>query len=162
MKIKKSLPKDSKRLTELTIRSKSFWYYSPDQIEKWKDDLTVSEDYITEKEVYQLTDAEEDVIGYYSYYKMDENSIKLENLFVEPKYIGCGYGKMLMNNFLERIRATKAQKVILDSDPNAENFYKKIGFELIGKLATSIEGRFLPIMELKIKPITKKSNRNTV
>lgn len=162
MKIKKSLPKDSKRLTELTIRSKSFWDYSPNQIEKWKDDLTVSEDYITEKEVYQLTDAGEDVIGYYSYFKMDENSIKLENLFVEPKYIGCGYGKMLMNNFLERIRATNAQKVILDSDPNAENFYKKIGFELIGKLATSIEGRFLPIMELKIKPITKKSNRNTV
>ncbi len=162
MKIKKSLPKDSKRLTELTIRSKSFWDYSPDQIEKCKDDLTVSEKYIAEKEVYQLTDAEEDVIGYYSYYKMDENSIKLENLFVEPKYIGCGYGKMLMNNFLERIRATNAQKVILDSDPNAENFYNKIGFELIGKLATSIEGRFLPIMELKIQPITKKSNRNTV
>ena len=113
----------------------------------------VSEDYIIEKEVYKLVDAKDKIIGYYSYFEVDEINIKLDNLFVEPKYIGCGYGKILMNDFIERIRKTRAEKIILDSDPNAEKFYEKIGFKVIGKLETSIEGRFLTIMELKIKPV---------
>ena len=153
MKIEKSIRTDSKKLTELTIRSKSHWDYSMQQIEKWRDDLMVSEDYIIEKEVYKLVDAKDKIIGYYSYFKVDEVNIKLDNLFVEPKYIGCGYGKILMNDFIERIRKTRAEKIILDSDPNAEKFYEKIGFKVIGKLETSIEGRFLTIMELKIKPV---------
>ncbi len=153
MKIEKSIRTDSKRLTELTIRSKSHWGYSRQQIKKWRDELTVSEDYITEKEVYKLIDSKDNIIGYYSYFKIDEEKIKLENLFVEPEFIGCGYGQMLMNDFIKRIRKKRTEKVVLDSDPNAENFYKKLGFKVIGKLETSIEGRFLPIMELKVKPL---------
>lgn len=153
MKIEKSTPKDSKKLTGLTIRSKSHWNYSVPQIEKWRDDLTVSEGYIIEKEVYKLTDSKAKIIGYYSYFKIDELKIKLENLFIEPQYIGNGYGKMLMNDFIERIKKTKTERIILESDPNAANFYKKMGFKIIGKLETSIEGRFLPIMEFKIKPV---------
>ena len=156
MKIDKSIQTDSKKLTELTIRSKSHWDYSMQQIEKWRDDLMVSEDYIFEKEVYKLVDSKDKIIGYYSYFKIDELNIKLENLFVEPEYIGCGYGKMLMNDFIERIKKTRTERIILDSDPNAANFYEKIGFKVIGKLETSIEGRFLPIMELKIKPVGNK------
>ena len=150
MKIEKSIRTDSKKLTELTIRSKSHWDYSMQQIEKWRDDLTVSEDYIIEKEVYKLIDSKDKIIGYYSFFKIDEVNVKLENLFVEPKFIGYGYGKMLINDFIERIRKTRTEKIILDSDPNAENFYAKNGFKVVGKLKTSIEGRFLPIMELKV------------
>ena len=150
MKIEKSIRTDSKKLTELTIRSKSHWDYSMQQIEKWRDDLTVSEDYIIEKEVYKLIDSKDKIIGYYSFFKIDEVNVKLENLFVESKLMGYGYGKMLMNDFIERIRKTRTEKIILDSDPNAENFYAKNGFKVVGKLKTSIEGRFLPIMELKV------------
>ena len=153
MKIEKTIRTDAKELTELTIRSKSHWDYSKQQIEKWRDDLTVSETYIIEKEVYKLIDNKNKIIGYYSYFKIDELNIKLENLFVEPKFIGCGYGKMLMSDFLERIKKTKSEKIILDADPNVEKFYEQIGFKVIGQLETSIKDRFLPIMELKIKPV---------
>ncbi|MFT6245466.1 MAG: hypothetical protein ACJA0U_003079 [Salibacteraceae bacterium] len=40
---------DAKDLTDLTIRSKSYWGYSSEQIEEWRDDLTISADYL-EKE----------------------------------------------------------------------------------------------------------------
>ena len=153
MKIEKTIRTDAKELTELTIRSKSHWDYSKQQIEKWRDDLTVSETYIIEKEVYKLIDDKNKIIGYYSYFKIDELNIKLENLFVEPKFIGCGYGKMLMSDFLERVKKTKSEKIILDADPNVEKFYEHIGFKVIGQLETSIKDRFLPIMELKIKPV---------
>lgn len=151
MKIEKAIKHDSKGLTELTIRSKSYWNYSKEQIEKWRDELTISENHINEKEVYKLT-IDNEIIGYYSFFGINDSEVKLENLFLEPKFIGKGFGKILMNDFLHRIQRSEFNRIILDADPNAENFYQKIGFKVVGKLETSIENRFLPIMEMKIKP----------
>ncbi|BDS14446.1 GNAT family N-acetyltransferase [Aureispira anguillae] len=155
MKIEKAIKHDSNDLTELTIRSKSHWNYSKDQIEKWRDALTISETYILEKEVYKLMNGN-DLIGYYSYCEINDRGVKLENLFIEPKFIGKGFGKMLMVDFLQRIRKTKFEKILLDADPNAEKFYEQFEFKTIGQLKTSIKNRFLPIMELKIKPANNK------
>lgn len=153
MRIERAIRTDAEDLTELTIRSKSHWNYSRQQIENWRNDLTISETYITEKEVYKLIDNENKIIGYYSYFKMDNLIVKLENLFVKPEFIKRGFGKMLMTDFLQRIKKSNIEKIILDADPNAEKFYEQIGFKVIGKLETSIKDRFLPIMELKIKPV---------
>ena len=149
MKIEKADSTDARKLTALTIRSKDYWNYGAEQIKAWQNDLTVSETYILEKEVYKLT-IKNDVIGYYSYVESNESEVKLENLFIEPKFIRKGFGKMLMNDFLERVKSTKFKRIVLEADPNAENFYKQIGFKVVGKLETSIKDRFLPIMEMKI------------
>lgn len=151
MKIKKADIPDSKQLTELTIRSKSYWKYSTLQIEKWRDDLSVSENCILEKEVYKLTD-NDNLIGYYSYFKLNAEDTKLENLFIEPEFIGKGYGKILLLDMLQRIEKTETKRVVLDADPNSKKFYEKNGFKVIGQLKSSIKDRFLPIMEIKIKP----------
>lgn len=147
MKIEKAIIEDAKELTELTIHSKSYWDYSDQQIEDWKNDLTVTVDYILEKEVYKLV-RENKITGYYSYFKSNNSDLKLENLFVEPISMGQGIGKKLMIDFFKRIQMTEFARVILDADPNAEKFYSKLGFNVIGKLETSIENRYLPIMEM--------------
>lgn len=155
MKIKKSTSIDAKDLTELTIRSKSFWEYGEEQIEKWKEELTVTERYIDENQIYKLL-VDDLMIGFYAYQAENETDIKLNFLFVEPEFIGKGYGKILMNDFLKRIGNSKYKRVILDADPNAEKFYSGLGFRIIGKLKSSIKDRFLPIMELEIKPVNDK------
>lgn len=91
-----------------------------------------------------------ETIGYYSYFEAEEKSIKLDNLFILPEYIGKGFGKILMNHFLSNIKNIGIEKIILDSEPNAEKFYNKFGFEKVGQLESSIKDRFLPIMELKL------------
>jgi hypothetical protein len=35
----------------------------------------------------------------------------------------------------------------LDVDPHAEQFYFRNGFKVVGQLPTSIERRFLPVLE---------------
>lgn len=150
MIIEKAKNTDGNELTELTLRSKSHWNYSREQIDKWKNDLTITSNYIDKKEVYKLI-CNEIVIGYYSYFRLNDKEIKLENLFIEPKFIGKNYGKLLMSDFVNRIIKTDFEKVILDSDPNAEKFYSKLGFRVIGKLKSSIKNRYLPIMELCLK-----------
>ena len=55
-----------------------------------------------------------------------------------------------MDEFLVRIMSEKINRIVLHADPHVEIFYKKYGFITIGKEATNIEGRFLPIMELQL------------
>lgn len=150
MTIEKAQKKEAQILTDLTMRSKSYWEYSTEQIESWKDALTITKAYINKYEVYKLTNDENIIIGYYSYMFLNDAEIKIDNLFIDPRYLGKGFGSLLMDDFLKRIKTLPFEIVTLDADPNAEQFYHKFGFKTVGKLKSTIENRFLPIMELKI------------
>ncbi len=148
MKIVKARPKDATAITELCMRSKAFWNYTSEQIESWREDLTITEEYIIQNGVYKLLDYE--LMGFYAFEKTDEPLIKLNFLFVDPSQIGKGYGKILLEHFLERAKESGYQAVTLDADPNAEAFYRKQGFQVVGQLPSSIKNRFLPIMRLEL------------
>jgi len=149
MKIEKANINDNEILTEITKRSKAYWGYSEEQILKWNDNLTISKDYIENNYAFKLL-SDNKIIGYYSYIITEKKNVKLDNLFVLPEYIGQGFGKYLINDFLKRMRNEKFEKIILDSEPNAEEFYLKIGFKKIGEFETSIKNRFMPIMEMNL------------
>lgn len=149
MTIQKAIPSDHEILTQITKKSKAYWGYSNEQIEDWSPFLTVTEEYIETNSVFNLM-LDNQIIGYYSFFHESENSIKLDNLFVLPDFIGKGFGKLLMNDFLVGLQDLSVQKVVLNSEPNAESFYIKFGFVKIGQIETSIKDRYLPIMELKI------------
>lgn len=149
MTIQKVIPSDHEILTQITKKSKAYWGYSNEQIEDWSPFLTVTEEYIETNSVFNLM-LDNQIIGYYSFFHESENSIKLDNLFVLPDFIGKGFGKLLMNDFLVRLQDLSVQKIVLNSEPNAESFYIKFGFVKIGQIETSIKDRYLPIMELKI------------
>ncbi len=148
MKIEKANIDDNEILSEITKKSKTFWGYSEKQILEWSDDLTISKNYIESNSTFKLLD-EDKVIGYYSYI-LEKPAVKLDNLFVLPEYIGKGFGRHLVNDFLTRMRSQKIKRIILHSDPNAEEFYLKIGFKKIGEFETSIKNRFMPIMEMDL------------
>ncbi len=149
MKIEKATPKDYEILTQITKKSKAYWGYSEEQIEKWNDNLTISQNYIQTNTVFKLTN-KNTIIGYYSYINKQENIVKLDNLFILPDYIGKGFGKYLIQDFLIRMRDNNCKKITLDSEPNAEKFYQKMGFKKIGQFETSIKNRFMPIMEMDL------------
>ena len=148
----KANPDDHKILTEITKKSKAYWGYSDEQIEIWSEFLTVTKEYIETKSVYNLI-IDDQIVGYYSFFHESENIIKLDNLFVLPDFIGKGFGKMLLNDFFIRLKSIDVEKVILNSEPNAEEFYTKFGFVKVGQIETSIKDRYLPIMELLIEKV---------
>jgi len=149
VKIERANINDNEILTEITKKSKAFWGYSKEQILKWNDSLTISKAYIESNTAFKLLN-DNIVIGYYSYIIEEEDIARLDNLFVLPDYIGKGFGKYLVDDFLKRMRKQEIKKIILDSEPNATEFYLKIGFEKIGEVETSIKNRFMPIMEMKL------------
>lgn len=148
-RISRAKPDDHKVLTDITKKSKAYWGYSAEQMEEWSDLLTITEEYIKTNEVCHLS-INDIPIAFYSYFNLDEESVKLDNLFVLPSEIGKGYGKLLMNNFLNKIKEAKVKNIILDADPNAQKFYENFGFVKIGQIETSIKDRFLPVMEKKL------------
>jgi ribosomal protein S18 acetylase RimI-like enzyme len=149
MKIKKANLNDNEILTVITKKSKAHWGYSEEQILQWNDNLTISKDYIENNCVFKLI-VNDKVVGYYSYIIKEEKNVLLDNLFILPEYIGKGFGKYLMTDFLNRMKNEKFEKITLDSEPNAEDFYLKIGFKKIGEFETSIKNRFMPIMEMSL------------
>lgn len=154
MTVEKANITDHEILTEITKKSKAYWGYSAEQILQWDKNLTITQEYIKDNYVFKLL-SEDLIIGYYSYFIEEKKNVKLDNLFVRPEYIGKGFGKYLIDDFLSRIREGKFEKVILDSEPNAEAFYSKLGFVKVGEFETSIKDRFMPIMEMKLKENTK-------
>jgi N-acetylglutamate synthase-like GNAT family acetyltransferase len=145
MEILKAKPTDSEMLTKLMRESKAHWGYSDEQLHIWADELTVNSSYIDENHVYKLTE-QNDIIGYYSFFLVSEQTAKLDSLFISPKVIGSGFGKLLLDDFLRRISPLKLTSITLDSDPNAEGFYRRNGFDVVERKSTSIAGRTMPVM----------------
>ena len=147
--IEKATTKDSEELSNLTFKSKAHWGYSIDQMEKWREDLQVSKDYIQNNEVFLVKDGSQ-IIGYYSYFKNSDSTVKLDNIFIDPDHMGRGLGSVLMNDFIARINKLQVTTITLDAEPNAEKFYERFGFRTIDQLKSSIPDRYLPVMELKL------------
>lgn len=146
MKIERALPEDHILLTVITKKSKAFWGYDEQQMEKWDDLLTITPDYILKNETYKLV-LENEIVGYYSLLKVDSQTLKIDNLFISPVFIGKGLGKKLMADIFERAKLNSYSSIILDSDPNAEDFYSHFGFIKIDHIKTSVKNRFLPVMK---------------
>jgi len=149
MIIEKAKTDDNLILSEISYQGKAFWGYEIEQLEKWKEDLTISKQYIEKNETYKLVE-DGDIIGFFSLLKIGNEILKLDYLFIYPKFIGQGYGKTLLKHCIETAKEMKVKKIILDADPNAERFYENFGFKTYNQLESSIKNRFLPQMELKI------------
>lgn len=147
MQVLKAQNEDLTILNQITFASKQFWGYSDQQMEAWKEMITMSEIYLKENTVYKLV--QEEILGYYSFI-IFENYVELDNLFIKPEKIGQGLGTFLIQHLLDEITKMGHQKIVLFADPNAESFYKKIGFQTIGNKPTQDKTRFLPIMELNL------------
>lgn len=155
MEILEAVGTDHEILTIITKKSKAYWGFSEDILKGWEHLLTVTKDYIEKCRVYKLVQNEE-TIGYYSFFFIDKSTIKLDNMFILPEFIGKGLGKILMNDFLKNAKQSNIDKITLDAEPKAEDFYKKFGFKTKGQLESSIKDRYLPIMELRMD----KNNNN--
>jgi len=149
LKIIKANSEDDEILTHITNISKAHWGYSVEQMEKWSEDLTISKDYIKKSEVYKSS-LNSKIIAYYSYFNINENIVKPDNLFVVPEEMRKGYGKLLLNHCINKSMKEKRQRIILEADPHAEKFYESSGFIKTSRIETSIKDRFLPVMELHL------------
>lgn len=140
-------PSDAKILTEIAIESKSYWGYSEDIVESWREDLTILPEFFDSWRGSKFM-IDDEVAGFYLLNRVNSRTCYVEFLFVKPKFIGKNIGKQLIKHAIKSCRDNSCEVLIVLSDPNAESFYAKHGFKTIYQRKSSIPGRFLPEMEL--------------
>lgn len=145
-------PEEAKILSELAMRSKSYWGYSDDFMNACKAELTVTSEKIQDSK-FHLVVAESagEIIGFYGVERLSPLQFELEALFVNPRDMGLGIGRALIDHAKNFIAASGGGTLLIQGDPNAEEFYRAVGAQPIGeKESASIPGRFLPMLLIKI------------
>ena len=143
--IRQALPNEVEYLSGLAFRSKSHWGYSDRFMQACLEELTIDEYYIENNPTFVIEDAR-DIIGFYSLEHISAPEVELSYLFVEPDFIGKGYGRKLMVHAQEEARHLGYSKMTIEGDPNAERFYRSAGGSVVGtRKSVSIPGRELPI-----------------
>ena len=143
--IRQALPSEVEYLSELAFRSKSYWGYSDQFMQACRQELTVDEYYIENNPTFVI-EAAGNTVGFYALEHISASEVELSLLFVDPTFIGKGYGRKLMTHAQEKARRLGYGKMIIQGDPNAERFYRSAGGSVIGtRKSASILDRELPI-----------------
>jgi GNAT superfamily N-acetyltransferase len=76
----------------------------------------------------------------------------LDYLWVEPESMGRGLGRALLSHALETARTHGAARLAIDSDPHAEEFYRRMGARCVGEVRADVDDvrRVLSRMEIAV------------
>ena len=144
--IRRASPADAFLLTDIAHAAKRHWGYPELWIEAWKPALTITPEFISSNEVY-VACIDSSIAGFSALVSADGKTW-LEHLWVSPTQIGTGLGNALFRHAASIAAANGAQSIEIESDPNAEGFYKRMGAERVGEVESEIEGekRVLPLL----------------
>jgi GNAT superfamily N-acetyltransferase len=141
------MPRDAEVLSQIARHSKAHWGYPDTWLDIWHDALTITPEFI-EANFVSLAEVEGDEAGFFSLIEEDAGW-ELAHFFVLPKYIGQGIGRELWQEALRRLdNIAPGEPLSIESDPNAEGFYLRMGARRVGELTTEWDGlqRTLPFL----------------
>ena len=131
-------------LSALALRSKAFWGYSTEFLERCRDELAVRPD----KGHTLVAEGRTGLLGFVTITGAPPEG-ELDALFVEPAAVGRGVGRALLDAARALARAEGFRALAIQADPNAESFYLRHGAVRAGERpSASIPGRMLPLLFL--------------
>jgi ribosomal protein S18 acetylase RimI-like enzyme len=147
--IRRARPEEAEQLTELAHAAKRHWKYPEPWIRLWRDDLTVSPRFIRAHPVFCAVRGAE-LVGFYALSRSGAE-FELEHLWVHPRHMGGGVGSELFRHAVSRIRRQEGTALRIASDPNAQEFYRRMGARRVGRVRSAPAGRHLPLLLLELR-----------
>jgi GNAT superfamily N-acetyltransferase len=132
------------RLKEIAVGAKGFWGYDPGQVRKWADQGDFTPERLRELIVF-VADAGNGAIGWCSLIPKDGVGW-LEDLWIDPAWIGRGVGSSLFQRAAEQAKKLGARRLEWEAEPNAIGFYEKMGGTYVRESKRTEWGRFLSVM----------------
>lgn len=155
--IRSAQKKDAKKLTHLSFESKKYWGYPEGYFNIWKNELTITMDYIEKNDLF-LFEKEGEIAGFYSLIELKADIVIygvtihkgfwLDHMFVLPAFIGKRIGTQLFAHLKNHCRTKKIKTLSLLADPNSRGFYEKMGCCYQKEVPSSIADRTTPLLEL--------------
>ena len=143
MSLSKAEVQDLPIINVISMTAKAHWGYPQAWLDHWKPEMMLSAEYLGKNQVLKLV-VEEEIVGFCALVKREQD-YEIEHLWLLPSHMGKGYGKSLLQASIEQGVAIPA-KIMVVSDPNAESFYAKMGFQTTSEIESFPKGRFLPVM----------------
>lgn len=144
---------DAALLTQVAHDAKRFWGYPAHLIDLWRNQLTIEPGYIAAHTVYvaQLADRP---VGFYAV-TADALRVTLEHLWVLPGFMHKGIGRTLVCHALDQAQSLGAKAVEVESDPNAEEFFRRMGARCVGQVTYEQDGepRTLPLLLFNLEEL---------
>jgi GNAT superfamily N-acetyltransferase len=155
MLIGRARPEDAATLTHIAFSAKRSWGYPEKWIDAWRSVLTIQPEFVANHETYAAT-IEGRLVGFYAL-SPEGGGMQLLHLWVLPDAMGQGLGRALFLHALGRTRELGFRKLEIESDPNAEDFYRRMGARRVGARQTEVEGqrRELPLLTYAIDDKTE-------
>ncbi|WP_346928735.1 GNAT family N-acetyltransferase [Clostridium sp.] len=137
-------------LTNIAINSEAYWGYDEEYMESFKNTYGVSENYISNYPTFLMED-NQIIVGFYSIL-MNVGETELEYFFINPDYIGKGYGKLLWKHVIENAKGLNIKELEIVTSPEAIDFYIKMGAVKVGEVESLVKvGRKIPRLIYKIE-----------
>jgi len=158
-RIRRAQPDEADALRELAHRSKAYWPYSHEFLELVRPLLTLESHEVADSDVWVL-EVDEEVAGWHRVTRHGARA-ELEDLWLEPEFIGSGFGRILFEHAAGVARRHGAERLEWDAEPYAEGFYRAMGGEEIGRTQSdALAGRTLPRMRLDLRVDAQPETRN--
>jgi GNAT superfamily N-acetyltransferase len=135
------------RLKEIAAASKGFWGYEPERVREWAERGDFSPERLRELTVF-VAESEGKVVAWASLIPKGEKAW-LEDLWVEPAWIGRGVGAQLFRHAVDHARGVGATMMEWEAEPNAMGFYEKMGGRHVRE-SESEWGRTLSVMGVEL------------
>ncbi|MDJ0624281.1 MAG: GNAT family N-acetyltransferase [Desulfocapsaceae bacterium] len=157
--IRSATERDASTLTNISHASKRYWNYPQEYIAIWKDELTITPQYINDHQVF-VYEHDAAILAYYSLVELKADitvvgarlkmGFWLDHMFVDPISIGKGIGRLLFTHLLNHCQVHKISKVRILADPHSRGFYDKMGCIYKGEQPSTIANRTTPLYTLDI------------
>jgi GNAT superfamily N-acetyltransferase len=159
MQILRAKSDDAGALTEIALTAKRHWGYPERWIESWRDAFTIDSQFIVSHETYAAV-VEGRLVGFYALGRK-ESRLHLQHMWVLPMAMGRGVGRSLFHHALERAQALRFREFEIESDPNAEGFYQRMGARGVGTSIHELEQgrRELPVLIYEFDHALRLQNR---
>jgi N-acetylglutamate synthase-like GNAT family acetyltransferase len=119
-------------LTALVLRSvQQTWGYS-DEFMAWEpDDIVITPAHLRDMITYVL-EVDGQLAGVYVL-RGEAPTMELSRMMIEPEMTRQGLGRIFWDHAVETARRLGVRELTIDSDPNAEGFYQRMGAVTIGQ-----------------------------
>lgn len=142
-------PDEAALLTDLVLRSKAMWGYDDRFLAAVRDELVITPDACATGSIQVAQDGER--IAGLAEVEVDGDTAELAKLFVAPDAMRSGIGRLLFDWAESTARDAGARAMLIDSDPGAAEFYRRMGAVDDGEVPSgSIPGRMLPRLKLEL------------
>jgi len=131
-------------LREIAVEAKAHWGYDRALVEEW----ALGGDFDPEslrKRLLYVAESDGRPVGWAALIPRGEVGW-LEDLWVDPPWIGRGVGRMLFEHVAAEARQRGARRLEWEAEPNAQGFYEHLGATYVRDSEETEWGRVLEVL----------------